>query len=290
MLCAESRRDLGKPTSGIKWVHDTTIQLYTTSYGTFSLGISTKQHVVCVFFAGKTTVPIFPWGTRRWTMVGMTGWFVDLNWDVRWCNHRQWFLIWIYQTMNLVFSTIWFQHRLNNDISNVSYVQMMFFSITFQVIPKWPCSVVDAFWGPENERSGGTTLSSMDQTWTAFLGPRLWHVHWRSWWMMDHQWFGFELGGYILLSLMTWRNMLKGILPYPMSYDQWSIWWGSLVNEFAWFDLWFPLKPMADFAAIRVFPEPVYFFIQGTGKFDGKNHGFRFHFSLQHSQWTYKFP
>lgn len=140
------------------------------------------------------------------------------------------------------------------------------FSITFQVIPKWPCSVVDAFWGPENERSGGTTLSSMDQTWTAFLGPRLWHVHWRSWWMMDHQWFGFELGGYILLSLMTWRNLFRGILPYPMSYDQWSIWWGSLVNEFAWFDLLFPLKPMADFAAIRVFPEPVYSFYTGNLK------------------------
>jgi hypothetical protein len=51
-----------------------------------------------------------------------------------------------------------------------------------------------------------------------------------------------------------------------MSYDQWSIWWGSLVNEFAWFDLLFPLKPMADFAAIRVFPEPVYSFYTGNLK------------------------
>ena len=132
MLCAcwKPQRS-GKPTSGIKWVHDTTIQLYTTSYGTFSLGICTKQLYLC-FFEGKTTVPTPPWGTRRWTMVGMTGWFVDLNWDVRWCNHRQWFLIWIYQTMNLAFSTIWFQHRLNNDISNVSYVQMMFFPSPFR--------------------------------------------------------------------------------------------------------------------------------------------------------------
>ena len=90
------------------------------------------NNFICVFFEGKTTVPTPPWGTRRWTMVGMTGWFVDLNWDVRWCNHRQWFLIWIYQTMNLAFSTIWFQHRLNNDISNVSYVQMMFFPSPFR--------------------------------------------------------------------------------------------------------------------------------------------------------------
>lgn len=164
-----------------------------------------------------------------------------------------------------------FQHNLVPTSSEQWYIKRFIcsddvFSITFQVIPKWPCSVVDAFWGPENERSGGTTLSSMDQTWTAFLGPRLWHVHWRSWWMMDHQWFGFELGGYILLSLMTWRNLFRGILPYPMSYDQWSIWWGSLVNEFAWFDLLFPLKPMADFAAIRVFPEPVYSFYTGNLK------------------------
>lgn len=69
--------------------------------------------------------------------------------------------------------TIWVQHHLNNDISNVSYVQMMFFFHHLSGDPEWPCSVVDAFWGPENERSGGTTLSSMDQTWTAFLGPRL---------------------------------------------------------------------------------------------------------------------